>query len=572
MNSFFNIKKGERAAECGAKRAKNKTSTPSLRGGGMGVGVKNIKPTLFFLSILLIIYFLIAGHNNADWDLWARLAVGKIFFTTGHILKQDIFAYTQTKPIWIDHEWLSGVVFYYLVDKFGDLGLSLLKAVLMFSVFFSIFKLNQLKFPEQNHYRIIYYAFFLYAILFGFLTTVQSHCFTFAFFALWMYLFELIKRGNNRLIWIFPATMVLWANLHGGFFAGLGLVFLYTIGEAINRRKFAKYIVILGVSTLATLINPYGIKYLPYLIEAVTMKRPFLTEWMPLNLFGSFSVAFGFKIFALFTLFSLLYVLMKRQKEINWSEILILCATFWVSLQHIMHNIFFIIAAAGYITGYLHQAFDFCTTVIARRVADSTRQSKLLNRLLRQCFAPPRNDTSSKIKTGIKSLTDFIIYSLIILIGTLTIHFVPLKVKVDNKQFPVRAVKFIQQNNLSGNLLVLFNWGSYALWQLHPQCLVAVDGRYDGVYPESLISEVARFHYVGKNWNELMTKYHTDIILMNTDYAVYNKLIMLDDWRVVYKDDTSAVFIPITKNREHWIMPDEKFDINNQKFKTRILN
>ena len=47
---------------------------------------------------------------------------------------------------------------------------------------------------------------------------------------------------------------------------------------------------------------------------------------------------------------------------------------------------------------------------------------------------------------------------------------------------------------------------------------------------------------------------------------------MLDDWRVVYKDDTSAVFIPITKNRTHWIMPDEKFDINNEKFKTRILN
>ena len=38
---------------------------------------------------------------------------------------------------------------------------------------------------------------------------------------------------------------------------------------------------------------------------------------------------------------------------------MVLGATFWVSLQHIMHNIFFIIASAGYITGYLYQAFDF---------------------------------------------------------------------------------------------------------------------------------------------------------------------------------------------------------------------
>ena len=550
-----------------------------------------MKKHLFFLSILLIIYFLIAGHNNADWDLWARFAVGKIFFATGNILKQDIFAYTETKPIWIDHEWLSGVVFYYLVHKFGELGLCLLKFVLMFSVFLSIFKLNQLKFPEQNHYRIIYYAFFLYALLFGFLTTVQSHCFTFAFFALWMYLLELVKRGNDKLIWVFPATMIIWANLHGGFFAGLGLVFLYALGEALNRRKFAKYILILGVSTLATLINPYGIKYLPYLIEAVTMKRPFLTEWAPLDLFGPFSIAFGFKILAIFTLFALIYMLMKRRKEINWAEILILCATFWVSLQHIMHNIFFIIASAGYITGYLYQAFDFYTrkmsemiknTIIKIKKGERVREADG-KRVQKLPLAPSLEGRGwgwviKKIPIWflnwhkIKKITNFVIYSLIILIGTLTIHFVPLKVKVDNKQFPVKAVKFIQQNNLSGNLLVLFNWGSYALWQLHPQCLVAVDGRYDGVYPESLISEVARFHYVGKNWNELMTKYHTDIILVNTDYAVYNKLIMLDDWRVVYKDETSAVFIPITKNREHWIMPDEKFDINNEKFKTRILN
>ena len=506
-----------------------------------------MKKNIFFLSIVLIIYFLTASQSHADWDLWARLAVGKMFFATGSVLKHDIFAYTPTKPIWIDHEWLSGVVFYYLVDKFGDLGLCLLKVVLLFSVFLSIFKLNQLKFPEQNQYRIIYYAFFLYAILFGFLTTIQSHCFTFLFFALWMYLLELVKRENNRLIWLFPATMVLWANLHGGFLAGLGLVFLYSIGEALNRRKFAKYILILVISALATLINPYGVKYLPYLIEAVTMQRPFLTEWIPLDLFGPFSLAFGFKIFAVFTLFTLPYMLLKKFKEINWAEILILAATFWISLQHIMHNIFFIIASAGYITGYFYQAFDFYTKQI-----QAVFQYKIIRRTLK--------------------ITDFVIYGLIILIGALTIHFVPLKVKVDSGRFPVKAVNFIQQNNLSGNLLVLFNWGSYALWQLYPQCLVAVDGRYDGVYPESLINEVARFHYAGKDWDDLMTKHHADIILINTDYAVYNKLIKLEDWRVVYKDDTSAVFIPVSKNKDHWIVPDEKFNIDNEKFKTRVWN
>jgi hypothetical protein len=64
---------------------------------------------------------------------------------------------------------------------------------------------------------------------------------------------------------------------------------------------------------------------------------------------------------------------------------------------------------------------------------------------------------SAKIQIGSGFLREFIIYCLIILIGALTIHFVPLKVKVSNKIFSVKAVKFIQQNNLSGNLPALFN-------------------------------------------------------------------------------------------------------------------
>lgn len=510
-----------------------------------------MKKYIFFLSIFLIIYFLTAVYNNADWDLWAKLAVGKIFFTTGSVLKHDIFAYTPTKSLWIDHEWLSGVIFYYLAEKFGDSGLCMLRIFLMLSVFLCVFKLNQIKFPEQNNYRIIYYAFFLYALVFSFVSTVQAHCFTFAFFALWMYVLERIKRNENRLIWIFPATMMIWSNLHGGFIAGLGFVFLYAIGEAFNRRSFAKYFLIFFISILVTLINPYGIKYWPYLINAVFMSRPFLTEWMPLDLFGPFNIAFGFKIFVIFTLFSMPYIFIKKLKEISWAEIFVLVLTFWISLQHIMHTTFFLIAATGYITNYFYQAFDFYTLNIIKKYYS--------------VFSP-------KIKIICGFFKEFVIYGLIILVGALTINFVPLKVKVDNTIFPVKAVKFIQQNHLSGNLLVLFNWGSYALWKLYPQCLVAVDGRYDGVYADSIINETARFHYVGNNWNELMTKYHADIILANTDYEVYKTLIKLDEWRVIYKDKISAVFIPVSKNKNHWIIPDEKINLDNEKFKTRILN
>lgn len=69
-----------------------------------------------------------------------------------------------------------------------------------------------------------------------------------------------------------------------------------------------------------------------------------------------------------------------------------------------------------------------------------------------------------------------------------------------------------------------------------------------------------------------MTQYTPDIMHINTDYEVYHNLIRLDEWKVVYQDDVSAVFIPTSKNRNHWIIPDEKFHIDYEKFKARILN
>ena len=54
---------------------------------------------------------------------------------------------------------------------------------------------------------------------------------------------------------------ILWCNLHGGFLVGLGLIGFYIIGEALSRKPFIPYVMVLALSSVATLINPYGIEY-----------------------------------------------------------------------------------------------------------------------------------------------------------------------------------------------------------------------------------------------------------------------------------------------------------------------
>lgn len=510
-----------------------------------------VKKYLFLSSIMGIAYYITVKYNNSDWDLWARLAVGKIFSQIGNVLPHDIFAYTQIKQFWVDHEWGAGAVFYYLGHNFGDTGLLTLKFLILFAIAMFVFATNQNRRDgSEKPYRLSYYILLFWAICPAFDNVIRSHVFTYFFFAFWIFALDKVRQGQNKYVWILPVTMLIWANMHGGFLAGLGIVALFALGELINRRSPLKYLIILATSGLATLINPYGFKYWSYLLSAVTMDRPFVNEWAPLNFFGSVSQVIGFKIFVALTLLSLIYMLIKRFKEINWAEILILVVTFYMGMKHIRHVIFFAIAAASYIYYWLYPAINWYTFNVVGKLYS---------------LFPPLLRKIGKLHREIFVYTIIFIFSLVSLVS------LPRSVAVRDGMFPTKAVKFIQINHLSGNLLVLFNWGSYALWKLYPQCRVAVDGRYEEVYTDALIGDIARFHYVGASWDGLLRNYHTDLMLIPTEYDdLTRNLLMLDDWKVVYKDKLAMVFVPKSKSKRHWKMPPAKFDAAAEKYMSDI--
>lgn len=235
----------------------------------------------------------------------------------GNVIYHDIFTYFPSKPLWIDHEWLSGVVFYNLGHYFGDYGILFLKVSILFSILVLIYKTNQLIWPEPDKQRVGYYFVTIVGVLIGIAATLRCQGFTYLFFTLWIYVLERVRRGENRLIWIFPATTLIWANMHAGFFAGFGLLVFYAIGEFLNKKNPLKYIGILALCLPVTLINPYGIKYWPYLIEATTMHRPYITEWGWLNPFESFYKVIGTKMQVVLILPALIYALIQLINNYN---------------------------------------------------------------------------------------------------------------------------------------------------------------------------------------------------------------------------------------------------------------
>ena len=518
--------------------------------------IDKIKKIIFYISLFLLSFIFSLTKNTADLDLWHRLAVGKIFSQLGNVLYHDIFTYFPSKPLWVDHEWLSGVVFYNVSSCFGDYGIIFLKIAILFSILILIFKTNQLIYPEPEKLRIGWYFITLISVLLGIAATLRCQAFTYLFFTLWIYVLERIRRGENRLIWILPVTTLLWANMHAGFFSGFGLLVFYAAGEFLNKKNPWKYIGILALCLLVTLINPYGINYWHYLMKAVTMPRPYITEWCRLNPFESFYKIIGTKIQVVLLITALSYKIFSKntasQKiKFDWVEIISFGVTLYLGIQHLRHIVFFSIIVAVF--GYKY--FAVFTNAVFKKIKD-----KIYGLI-------PEN------KHTLVSFTKFaLIYSFIINACLIMITSTPLEINLSF--YPTKAVEFIKINKLKVNLLVPFNWCSYTMWKLYPQNLISIDGRYEETYKNEAYLDVSAITLYNKmqnrkKWKEIFNKYHHDLILINKDTPIQKNFRELKEWKPIYEDKKAVVFVPSSTPEKKWLQPNQD---ENYYIKTKYEN
>ncbi|MFH0702103.1 MAG: hypothetical protein V2B14_01000 [bacterium] len=497
-----------------------------------------MKKPFFYQCLFMCTWIYSVIFNVADWDLWARMAVGKMFFQLGTVLKRDIFSYTPVKDIWIDHEWGSGVIFYFLSHHFGDLGLMMLKIIGTFIIIVLITKIVELQnIKPKTHLNLFFYILILAATFHGVGIAVRCQLFTFILFALWIYVLELVRRGNNRLLWILPATMLIWTNLHGGFVSGIGLLLIYGTGEFLNKKSCKKYFLILIPTILVTFINPYGVKYLSYIIHATTMPRPTIVEWKPTNLFGPTSQWKGFKILFFLSLITLIFSFIKNKlnyKILDKVKYLLILITAFLALKHIKHHTFFVIVAGSFLYHDFYAIFSFIRDFIVSKFGE----------------------TADKILKYMALGKNIMLYIIITFVSIVWMYYTPIKLRMPEDTYPLGSIEFVKQNNLKGNLLTVFHWGSYTIWKLCPQCMIALDGRYEEVYPEDLHMMVYNFNYIiDKNWYDFIKKYHTDIIIVEKKNESYSLMLNNKDWKNVYSDKISAVFMPAGKAKKSYIIP-----------------
>ena len=484
-----------------------------------------IKSFLFYIAIALTCLYLVCLATNYDYDLFARLIVGERFIEQGILPFKDFLSYTPTHA-WYDHEWGSGVVFYFILKHFNAIGLLIFQAVMMFLTTVFVIKTQKL----QKHYYPTYIIFtVIFLILFMRLnpTPVRCQLFSFLFFSIFLYILEGTRKNyfkgkySKHIIWLIPPIVIIWNNLHGGVVSGLGLIAIYLFGSIVSKKPFKQYLLVLISSFAVLIINPYGIKYLNFLFSAATKNRKYIVEWWP----------FYAKRHVLYYIYPSLYAIFgfitsfRSKKNFDIIKFTTLAVTLYLGLAHVKLLSISIITASALCYNEITQTFI------------KFKWLKSLAKTLEKCLYP------------------------VIIILSLTIPlYSPTTARATFHRYPLYEIEFLKINNIKGNLVTPFGLGSYASYKVYPDILIYMDGRYEEVYNDKEFEVLRQYDIVDDRWEEILEKYPTTILMPYKHSLTYKVLRQNPNWVLIFDGKLCGIFVKKGEEKFSYFEPEYKID------------
>jgi hypothetical protein len=481
-------------------------------------------------------------------DFWWHLATGRAIATTWQIPVVDAFSYTRAGEPFFNQSWLAQLLMYGIYQLGGVPLLLVAQAAVLALAYWIILRLCLLR---GGGVQLSVGILLLTTMPLSFDNwNVRPQSYTFPIFAAFLYILTQYRLGRGNRLWLLPALMVLWVNLHGSFVLGGALVAITLGGEWLRRRVAARrerlawatrpigepedvlrrpestapppLLPLLGwgaLAALALVINPRGLGVLGYVrnLLSTSAVTSLVTEWAPPTIRD-----LGGVIFYLF-LFLTIAVLAYARRRPDPVDMLLAAAFLWLSLGAVRNIVWFGMVATPLLVASLRSADDTGQT------ADGGRR-------------PP--------KLGLPALN----WALIGVLSLMLLLALPwVKPALDlppelgglvANDTPVAAVACMgQQAQRPQRLFNAMGYGSYLIWAL-PEQKVFIDPRIE-LYPFEQWRDYIAIGAGDANGRVAAQRYNFDALLLNAEEQEgLLKATRADaSWRLVCEDGQSSYFV-----------------------------
>jgi hypothetical protein len=485
-----------------------------------------------------------------DSDTGWHIRTGDYILDKLEVPKVDIFSHTKYGQTWIAHEWLSDVVFALFHKLSGLTGVVVLSGYLISITFVVLFKAL---YAARLNILIVTVVTILAALTSYIHWLVRPHLFSFLLTVVWSIILESHQTEPKRShIFLLPALMVLWVNLHGGYLLGFMLIGVYGLGNIIDwfltsdvqhRQQLKKRALSLGaigtLCLLATLINPYGYRILLFPLEILGAGDvlPYVGDWQSPT----------FRTLTIYQIYFQLLVaaLLISRKRLSSIQVILLLMTIHMFLSARRYIPLFALLTAPMLARALDDLFTIAVTGQSRsavvdflrwRMVESTKNLKLLNDRLQSRVFP--------LTLGLCAL--FLAYTGGELFGTKYLEY-----EFRGISYPAKAIEFLKQEPLPGNMYNHYYYGGYLIYRLFPdeRYRVFADGRAI-VGGKDYFTEHQKVDWMQPQWSKILEKHRVNWIIEMPNSSLSTHLVTDPAWKLIYADERANIFIRNTKQNE----------------------
>ena len=463
----------------------------------------------FIASILVGKAVWTCRDRIADPDLWWHLRNAKFTLENHRLPLFDTYTHTVAGSPWIDHSWLSELLFYGAHHWLGLYGVFLLFAACVSVLSLGMFAMCLRETDDPLAAGVV--SIFCGLLAMAAYTPRPQLIGWICFLGIYATLVQ-FRRVGNAPVWLVPVLFCLWINCHPGWPYGMvvfGIIaasgFLpRDIGPLIANpwtpKQRHKIILTFGASCLALLLNPYGYKlwYYPFdlaLREKLTVGL--VQEWGSVN----FQDSRGIYVFILLATIFLMALFSTRRWRVD--EVALTLFVLYGGLAHIR----LLLPAAVVLAPILAPRLG--------RISSHTpgRERRVLNSVF------------------VAIVIGFIIWAL-------PSHRM-LHDEVRN-YFPERATGYLKTHPMAGKMFNWYEWGGYLEWNL-PNVPVFIDGRTDFFEGHAVLGDYLKIAGVADS-DVLLRDYQISYALIPANGPLSYALAASPHWRSIYDDGQSAIF------------------------------
>jgi hypothetical protein len=489
-------------------------------------------------ALALAVVFTIALSSLTEFDFWWYLASAERILATRSVPDVDPFSYTAEGRPWINHMWASQLLVWAGWHTGGRLVLILAKAALVAATFGVVLATMR----RRGVHPVVAAAVTLVAAWAGWeFWDVRPQVVTYLLLAVYLYVLREGWEARPRTLAWLPVLMVPWANLHAGFLTGLAVIGLVGLGAALPRLADQAHrragVRVLGLAagmgalaTLASLLNPFGIRAILFPLEVVNTRLFMSTtaEWYSPNFHNPAYQGFELMLLLLIPAFAW------GRHRLGATDVLVALVFTHLALSSSRHLPLFAVAVAPLLADSLEAAIR---DLWARRPAgwDVTG----LARRHFPSFWPKLTAPGAPATVLAAVLVVGLVPGWAALLEPIRNPFLQ---DLNERRYPGETMQFIRSERLPAPLFNSYAWAGYELWRLYPEYRMFIDGRTH-VYGQDILQDFVEVTNLGARWRTVLDKWKVQTILTERASPLAQALAAVGGWRLVFTEREAAVFV-----------------------------